>query len=247
MTTATPPIPVHILDETTVHIHGEPIAVPPGVNPDQAVMSYLHLESAGVGHPINAQIDDRRYGVQAALIVNPDGTTATAAGPQAAVTTNMKQSGPARQPLTDIHTLAIQGNVEEAIERTNGLLLQLSADPSRGSEHADTLEAAETRAHLAWIKRDYTCAYQTWSWIAATWRELLGPCPGGPTHNHTMCRRIAITTSNAATAWMQLPAQEATEASGEVLALLERNSGSSNTPAAQGIRSRVAKLGAQKP
>lgn len=248
MNNATPQIPVEILDATTVYIRGESIAIPPGVDPDQAVMSYLQLEAAGIGQPINASINDRRYSVKAMLTVNPDGTTspgtasAATASPLSQVLTPASKD---QHPLAAIQSLAAQGHIEVAIEQADRHLLQLSTDAALGPQHPDTLEAAETRAHLAWITRDYPYAYRTWSWIAATWSELLGRCPQTGAHDHNPCRHVAVTSRNAAAAWMQLPAEEAAVASEEVLALLEHNSGSPNTPAAQAIRSRLAEFTAQ--
>ncbi|GAA1237564.1 hypothetical protein [Streptomyces rhizosphaericus] len=225
-------VSVTILDEGTVHIHDEPLAVPAGANADQVVMNYLHLEAAGHGHPITVHIDDRRHHIQASLVVNPDGTHETS---------NQPVTGPGLQ-LDEIHTLTMSGHLDEATRHADGLLLQWSTDPALGPAHPHTLEAAETRAHLAWIRVDYSYAYRAWSWIAAAWRERYGLWSEQDPHDHTHCRRIAIATSNAAAAWMRMPSQTAAALGEDILTLLHRNSGNSRTPAGQRIRDRLAEL-----
>ncbi|MGW6790786.1 hypothetical protein [Streptomyces chartreusis] len=250
MASPTPPIPVEILDATTVNIHGEPIAVPPGVDPGQAVMSYLQLEAANVGHPISACIDDRRYGITATLTINPDGTASAGTPANAPAPQQALEPTPARtteHPLEAVQCLAAQGHLGAAIDHADRYLLQLSTDPALGPEHPDTLEAAETRAHLAWLLRDFPYAYRTWSWIAAAWHDRVGPCPrNNHAHDHNQCRHTMVTTRNAAAAWWQLPVAEGAATGQNVLNLLERNSGVPNTRAAQDIRTRLRELTAQK-
>ncbi|WP_331752198.1 hypothetical protein [Streptomyces chartreusis] len=249
MASPTPPIPVDILDATTVNIHGEPIAVPPGVDPDQAVMSYLQLEAAGVGHPISACIDDRRYGIKATFTINPDGTAsantpANTPAPQQAPTPTPAHS--IEHPLAAVQSLAVQGQLGAAIDHADRYLLQLSTDPALGPEHPDTLKAAEIRAHLAWLGRDFPYAYRTWSWIAAAWHDRVGPCPrNSHVHDHNQCRHTMVTTRNAAAAWMQLPVAEGAATGQDILNLLERTSGVPNTRAAQDIRTRLRELTSQ--
>ncbi|MFD9484152.1 hypothetical protein [Streptomyces sp. NPDC059991] len=235
MTHPAPAIPVHILDEHTVHIHTEPLALPPGIDPDHAVLSYLHLEAAGAGHSINARIHDRRYGITAHLTVHPDGATTT------------HPLAPDAQPLATIHALARQGRLDTAIEHAESLLLQMSASPRLGPQHPQTLNAAETRAHLAWIEGDFAYAYRAWSWIAAAWHDHGGPCPRHPAHDHAACRHLAQATSNAAAAWTRLPADQAAAAGHEILALLARNAADPHTPAAHAIAARLSQIAAHSP
>ncbi|QKZ23860.1 hypothetical protein [Streptomyces chartreusis] len=249
MTSPTPPIPVDILDATTVNIHGEPIAVPPGVDPDQAVMSYLQLEAAGVGHPISARIDDQRYSIKATLTINPDGTASAGTPTSAPAPQQVLGPTPAQaieHPLAAVQRLATQGSLSTAIDDADRYLLQLSTDPALGPEHPETLEAAETRAHLAWLARDFPYAYRTWSWIAAAWHDRAGPCPrNNHAHDHNQCRHTMITTRNAAAAWTQLPVEEGAATGQDMLNLLERISGVPNTPAARDITTRLRELTAR--
>ncbi|MFE0063252.1 hypothetical protein [Streptomyces sp. NPDC059003] len=237
MPTPAAAIPVDILDETTAHIHGEAIPLPAGVDLDQAVLSHLQLEAAGLGHAVSACIDDRRYGVKATLTVHPDGTTATHTPAPADAPPPADQT-----PIAGIQALAIRGHLDAAIQGADQHLIQLTNHPGLGPTHWQTLEAAELRAHLAWIKEDYTYAYRSWSWISATWREQLGPCPRRQVHDHNQCRRIAITTRNAAAAWARLPPQDALAAGQEILELLAHNSGSTTTPAARDIQALLKRL-----
>ncbi|MFI1203479.1 hypothetical protein ACH4VR_29290 [Streptomyces sp. NPDC020883] len=238
MTNPDPVVPVLITNDTTAVIHGEPVSVPPGVTVDQAVMSYLQLEAAGVGATITVHIDDRRHAVNASLLVNPDGTT----GPQEPAP-DSRTPKPTRElsPLASVRALAVAGDLNAAITRADTLLRKWSADPSLGPQHPTTLEMAQARAELASITQDYPYAYAAWSWLAATWHEKTGRCPRTHPHDHEHCRHIAMTTSKAATAWMQLPTQVAMQRSHEILELIENLAGSDKTPAGKAVRDRIAK------
>lgn len=193
---------VHISRDGQLRIDSEPQVVPDGVDPSQVVIQVLHIQAAGSGLPVLVQVQDDRTNSRFDMQVMPDGTTqapgtpAVPAGPQPGATEP-------QQPLSLFDRLAAAQaagrahDFDTAIPAADAILQQLTAE--QGDTAAETLEAAQFRADLAYLSGEYAFATASWTWLALAWFDRLGPGK----------RRTQVAAQNAAQAWMQLPLHEA--------------------------------------
>lgn len=192
---------VHISRDGQLHIDGEPQVVPGGVDPSQVVVQVLHIEAAGSGLPVLVQVQDERTGSRFDMQVMPDGTTQAAGTPSAApppgAAAPQKQKGGLFDRLAAAQAAGRAHDFDTAIASADDILQQLTAE--QGDTASATLEAAQFRADLAYLSREYAFATASWTWLALAWFDRLGPGK----------RRTQVAAQNAAQAWMQLPPHEA--------------------------------------
>jgi hypothetical protein len=192
---------VHISRDGQLHIDGESHVVPGGVDPSQIVVQVLHLEAAGIGVPIQVQVQDERSASHFDMQVMPDGTT-QAAGPP--TTTPHLAPAESRDPegslIDRLAAAQAAGRAQDmatAIDAADDILQQLTTE--EGVTAASTLKAAQFRADLAYLSGEYSFAAASWTWLALAWLDRLGPGK----------RRTQVAAQNATQAWMQLPLHEA--------------------------------------
>ncbi|WP_331732850.1 hypothetical protein OG613_48780 (plasmid) [Streptomyces sp. NBC_00015] len=189
---------VHISRDGQLHLDNEPQVVPDGVDPSQVVVQTLHIEAAGSGLPVLAQVQDERSNSLFDMQVMPDGTTQAAgvqpAAPQAVVS---EQKGILLDRIATAQAAGRAHDFNTAIAAADNILQQLTAE--QGDTATGTLEAAQFRADLAYLSGEYAFATASWTWLALAWFDRLGPGK----------RRTQVAAQNAAQAWMQLPLHEA--------------------------------------
>ncbi|WP_225637434.1 hypothetical protein [Streptomyces solaniscabiei] len=187
---------VYISREGQLHLDREPHLVPDGVDPAQVLVQILHIEAAGTGLPVLAQVQDDRTGSSFDMQVMPNGTTQAVDPPQAAPRT---PTGPEASLFDRLTAAQIAGRAHDfdtAKAAADQILQQLTAE--QGETASATLEAAQFRADLAYLSGEYTFATASWTWLALAWLDRLGPGK----------RRTQVAAQNAAHAWMQLPPHE---------------------------------------
>ncbi|MFD6329172.1 hypothetical protein ACFWGI_06285 [Streptomyces niveus] len=188
---------VHISRDGHLHLDNEPHAVPDGVDPSQVAVHILHIEAAGTGLPVRAHSQDDRTGSSFDMQVMPDGTTQAAGAPPAAPLPTADQTAPLFDRLVAAQAAGRAHDFATATPAADNILMQLTAE--QGDTAYGTLEAARFRADLAYLSGEYTFATTSWTWLALTWFDHLGPGK----------RRTQIAAQNAAQSWMQLPPHEA--------------------------------------
>ncbi|MGW2540250.1 hypothetical protein ACWC5I_05090 [Kitasatospora sp. NPDC001574] len=234
--------PVHIGADGSVHIDGEPVDVPPGVDPARAVLQQLALDAAGSGTPFAADIDDARTRQHLRLQINTDGTsTPLAPGePPASLTPDPALPSP-EIPTTTDHDRALQAVHEtgrahdftRAAVLADRLLADLTA--SNGEAHPTTLTTAGVRADLAWMSGDYRYAAELWTYIAQGWAQATGPAS----------RSARSSARQAAASWKDVPDSEALSSGQELLAMLTTIAPAPETNATVlAVRRRISRLAA---
>ncbi|MGP3951259.1 hypothetical protein [Streptomyces sp. 7N604] len=185
---------VRITSDGRLYIDAEPQHVPDGVEPSQVAIHVLHVEAAGRGEPVLAEVQDDRSNSQFDMEVGPDGST------QAPGSTPAPASRQGASYLERLAAAQAAGRAHDfttAIPAADEILQQLTAE--LGDTAQETLEVAQFRADLAFLSGDFAYATSSWTWLALAWFDRLGPGK----------RRTQEAASNAAAAWMRLPPSDA--------------------------------------
>lgn len=90
------------------------------------------------------------------------------------------------------------------------------------------MKAAQFRADLAVLEGDYAYATASWTWLALTWYDGLGPG----------MRLTQVAAGNAAWTWMQLPPEEGVTLAPDLLSMLNEVTTPDRT---QSIRAQIEK------
>ncbi|MFE7528086.1 hypothetical protein ACFU7Y_20560 [Kitasatospora sp. NPDC057542] len=209
-------IQVRIGPDGATLIDGEPIDVPPGVDPARIVLPQLALDAAGSGGPIAAAIHDTRTEQRLRLQINPDGSTRPLA-PGEPLTPPTATPAPAGQgSVSPEHDQALQAVYEagrahdfaRAAAQADRLLADLTA--THGERHPATLTTAGVRADLAWMSGDYRYAAELWTYIAQGWAQAEGPAS----------RPARSSARQAAASWKDVPDAEALASARPLLKML---------------------------
>lgn len=164
---------VHISRDGQLHLDNEPHVVPDGVDPSQVVVQVLHIEAAGTGLPVLVQVQDERTGSHFALQVMPDGTTQAANAAPAAPQPPAEPKANLFDRLAAAQAAGRAHDFDTAIAAADDILRRLTAE--QGDTADATLEAAQFRADLAYLSREYGFATASWTWLALAWFDRLGP------------------------------------------------------------------------
>ncbi|MFI5864598.1 hypothetical protein [Streptomyces sp. NPDC051546] len=209
---------VHISRDGQLYIDSEPQLVPDGVDPSQVVIQALHIEAAGSGLAVLVHVQDERTASQFDMQVMPDGTTqapgtppAAAASPTATpqvVPAQVEPKGSLFDRLAAAQAAGRAHDFDTAIAAADDILQQLTAE--QGDTASATLEAAQFRADLAYLSGEFAFATASWTWLALTHFDRLGPGR----------RRTQVAAQNAAHAWMQLPPHEAGPLAADLVGML---------------------------
>ncbi|MEV6676275.1 hypothetical protein AB0N09_05315 [Streptomyces erythrochromogenes] len=202
---------VHISSNGQLHINDEPTVTPDGIDPSQVVLQVLHIEAAGRGTPLLVHVHDDRNGSDFDFEVMPDGTTQPPSNPTAAeepTSPNAPASDDLARRLAAAHEAGRAHDFDTAIPAADAILQDLAAE--LGDTASRTLKAAQFRADLAVLEGDYAHATASWTWLALTWYDTLGPGK----------RLTQVAAGNAAWSWMQLPPAEAAVSAPDVLSML---------------------------
>ncbi|MFD4243711.1 hypothetical protein ACFWP3_19250 [Streptomyces sp. NPDC058525] len=203
-----PSYEVHIARNGQLHINDEPTVTPDGVDPSQVVLQVLYIEAAGSGAPLLVHVHDDRNGSDFDFEVMPDGTTRPPSTPTAAEAPASSTSDDLALRLAAAHEAGRAHDFDTAIPAADAILQDLAAE--LGDTAPRTLKAAQFRADLAVLEGDYPHATASWTWLALTWYDTLGP------GKHL----TQVAAGNAAWSWMQLPPAEATMSAPDLLSML---------------------------
>ncbi|MFC9266298.1 hypothetical protein ACFTXJ_00750 [Streptomyces zhihengii] len=205
------PYAVHISRDGRLHINGEPTVTPDGVDPSQVVLRILHMEAAASGTPLLANVRDDLSGSVFDFEVMPDGTTqppTTPTAPETPTVPTAPVTDDLALRLTAAQAAARANDFDTAVPAADAILQGLAA--TLGDTAPSTLKAAQFRADLAVLEGDYAHATASWTWLALTWYDTLGPGR----------RRTQVAAGNAAWSWMQLPPDEAAVLAPDLLSML---------------------------
>ncbi|MFD6465395.1 hypothetical protein [Streptomyces goshikiensis] len=201
----------HISHDGQLSLDAEPQVVPDGIDPSQVLLRVLHIQAAGNGTPVLVHVRDDRTGSSFDIEVLPDGTTRppgtrdTSAGTEA-------PTSPASDDLALRLAAAYEAgrahDFETAIPAADALIQEFAVQ--YGETAPRTLKAAQFRADLAVLEGDFAYATASWTWLALTWYDGLGPG----------MRLTQAAAGNAAWTWMQLPPEEAVTAAPDLLSML---------------------------
>ncbi|MFE2852700.1 hypothetical protein ACFXJO_16415 [Streptomyces lavendulae] len=210
MNTSTP-YQAHISHNGQLSLDAEPQVVPDGIDPSQVLLQVLHIQAAGSGIPVQVHVRDDRTGSGFDIEVLPDGTTRPP-GTQTTPTADEAPTAPIMDELAQRLSAAYEAgrahDFETAIPAADALIQDLAAE--FGETAPRTLKAAQFRADLAVLEGDYAYATASWTWLALTWYDGLGPG----------MRLPQVAACNAAWTWMQLPPDEAVISAPDVLSML---------------------------
>ncbi|MFE0774138.1 hypothetical protein [Streptomyces sp. NPDC058861] len=211
MNTSTP-YQAHISHDGQLSLDAEPQVVPDGIDPSQVLLQVLHIQAAGSGTPVLVHVRDDRTGADFDIEVMPDGTTrppGTHAAPAASEAPAMAAPDDLALRLAAAHEAGRAHDFETAIPAADALIHELATQ--YGETAPRTLKAAQFRADLAVLEGDYAYATASWTWLALTWYDGLGPGK----------RLTQVAAGNAAWTWMQLPPHEAVASAPELLSMLD--------------------------
>ncbi|MFD9061645.1 hypothetical protein ACFVZ3_09015 [Kitasatospora purpeofusca] len=220
-------------------IDGDPIDVPPGVDPAHVVLQQLALDSAGSGGPIAAAIHDARTEQHLRLQINPDGSTRPLAPGEPltppvatpAPTENGSRSSEHDQELHAVHEAGRAHEFTRAAAQADRLLAELTV--THGDRDPATLTTAAVRADLAWMSGDYRYATDLWTYIAEGWAQAAGPTS----------RPARSSARQAAASWKDVPDNEALVSGKSLLAMLTAIAPSPETNATVlAVRRRISLL-----
>lgn len=199
---------VHISRNGQLHINDEITVTPDGVDPSQAILQVLHIQAAGSGTPLLVHVHDDRNGSDFDFEVMPDGTTRPPSAPTAADAQPSPIPDDLALRLAAAHEAGRAHDFDTAIPAADAILQDLAAE--LGDTAPSTLKAAQFRADLAVLEGDYAHATASWTWLALTWYDTLGPGK----------RLTQVAAGNAAWSWMQLPPAEARVSAPDMLSML---------------------------
>ncbi|MEV7929665.1 hypothetical protein [Kitasatospora sp. NPDC088779] len=208
---------VRISPDATALINGEPLHVPPGIDPEHAVLQQLTLDAAGSGAPLAADIHDTRTEQHLRLQINPDGSTNLLApgeplsppAPSTAPLADQRRTPPEPdQALQAVYEAGRAHDFAQAAARADRILADLTT--SHGERHPATLTTAGVRADLAWMTGDYRYAAELWTYIAEGWAKTTGP----------ESRPARTSARQAAASWRDVPDTEAIACGQPLLAML---------------------------
>ncbi|MFB8242353.1 hypothetical protein ACFC58_38070 [Kitasatospora purpeofusca] len=220
-------------------IDGDPIDVPPGVDPARVVLQQLALDAAGSEGPIAAAIHDTRTEQRLRLQINPDGTTRPLAPGEpltppatiAAPDDEDSASPEHHQALYAVYEAGRAHDFTRAAAQADRLLADLTA--THGECHPATLTTAGVRADLAWMSGDYRYAAELWTYIAQGWAQAAGPAS----------RPARSGARQAAASWKDVPDTEALASGRPLLAMLTAIAPSPDTNATVlAVRRRISRL-----
>ncbi|MFB7836158.1 hypothetical protein [Streptomyces sp. NPDC056056] len=201
----------YISHDGQLSLDAEPQVVPDGIDPSQVLLRVLHIQSAGSGAPVLVHVRDDRTGAGFDIEVMPDGTTR----PPGTHPTPTAAEAPAVPPADDLalrlaaaHEAGRAHDFETAIPAADALIQEFALQ--YGETAPRTLKAAQFRADLAVLEGDYAYATASWTWLALTWYDGLGPG----------MRLTQVAAGNAAWTWMQLTQEEAVTSAPELLSML---------------------------
>ncbi|WP_327309801.1 hypothetical protein OG730_41700 (plasmid) [Streptomyces sp. NBC_01298] len=205
------PYQAHISHDAQLSLDAEPQVVPDGIDPSQVLLQILHIQAAGSGTPVQVHVSDDRTGSGFDIEVLPDGTTRPP-GTQATTAADEAPTSPTSNDLArrlaTAHEAGRAHDFETAIPAADALIQDLAAE--FGETAPRTLKAAQFRADLAVLEGDYAYATASWTWLALTWYDGLGPG----------MRLTQVAAGNAAWTWMQLEPDEAVISAPDLLSML---------------------------
>ncbi|MFE8941151.1 hypothetical protein ACFYNX_27215 [Streptomyces sp. NPDC007872] len=217
----------HIFHDGQLNLDTEPQVVPDGVDPSQVLLQVLHIQAAGSGTPVLVHVQDDRTASGFDMEVLPDGTTrppGTHATPAAAGAPVSPTPDDLALRLAAAHEAGRAHDLETAIPAADALIQEFTV--RFGETAPRTLKVAQFRADLAVLEGDYAYATASWTWLALTWYDGLGPG----------MRLTQVAACNAAWTWMQLPLDEAVTSAPDLLSMLSEVT----TPdRAQSIRAQI--------
>ncbi|MET9611782.1 hypothetical protein [Kitasatospora indigofera] len=206
---------VRISPDGAALIAGEPVDVPPGVDPARVVLQQLALDAAGSEGPIAAAIHDTRTEQRLRLQINPDGSTRPLAPGELLTPPPATTPVPAddlsleyNQAMQAVYEAGRAHDFARASAQTDRLLANLTA--THGERHPTTLTTAGVRADIAWMSGDYRYATELWTFIAQGWALAAGPASGP----------ARASARQAAASWKDVPDTEALSSGHPLLAIL---------------------------